>query len=196
MRINPYEVHILDPEFIDQVYPGSSVKTEKYPWAMKMFGLQYAFFATLNHDLHRMKRNAFAHYLSKASLLRLEPGIQSVIEVMVSRLHKLKGTGRVINLLDMYACMTADVIGHYAFAHAYNMMEDPDFAPHWHDTLMDVSKNGHLLKQFPFLLPMMQAMPEWLVKIVSPGTMTLINFQKVSVDKRYIDAELKYAGLP
>ncbi|KAL8943014.1 MAG: hypothetical protein Q9211_001143 [Gyalolechia sp. 1 TL-2023] len=178
VRISPYEVHIHDPEFIDQVYPGSAVRSEKYAWGMKMFGLRYAFLATQDHDLHRMRRNAFARYLSKASLQRLEPGIQSVVDTMVSRLHEIKGSGKVVNLLDLFACLTGDVIGQYAFASPYGLLEDPDFSPHWHQTMMGVSMNGHLLKQFGFLMPVMQAMPEWLVKMVTPGMMTLINFQK------------------
>ncbi|CAO1599046.1 hypothetical protein XANCAGTX0491_002791 [Xanthoria calcicola] len=60
VRINPYEIHIHDPEFIDEVYPGSSVRrTEKYEWAMRMFGVRFTFIATMDHDLHRLKRNKF-----------------------------------------------------------------------------------------------------------------------------------------
>ncbi|KAL8805262.1 MAG: hypothetical protein Q9200_005494, partial [Gallowayella weberi] len=178
VRISPYEIHINDPEYIDQVYPGSTVRTEKYPWAMKMFGLQNGFFITPDHDLHRIRRNAFAHYLSVASLRKLEPGIQSVVDTMVRRLHQLKGTGKVINLLDMYGSLTGDIIGQYAFATSYGFLEDPDFSPHWHRALMGVSINGHLLKQFGILLPIMQALPEWFVKLTSPGMMTLLDFQK------------------
>ena len=146
---------------------------------MKMFGLRYSFFATEDHDLHRIRRAAFAHYLSKASLQRLEPGIQSVVDNLVSRLHGLKESGKVLNLYNVYGALTGDVIGQYAFAQSYGFLQDPDFSPHWHHTMMDVSQNGHLLKQFGFLLPMMQAMPEWLVKLTTPQMMTLVNFQKV-----------------
>ena len=104
----------------------------------------------------------------------------SVIDIMLARMHALKGTGKVVNMLDMYACMTADVVGQYAFAEPYGLLEDPDFSPHWHDTLMDVSKNGHVAKQFGFLLPMMKTMPDWMVKLTAPGTMTLIDFQRVN----------------
>ncbi|KAL8720317.1 MAG: hypothetical protein Q9225_002804 [Loekoesia sp. 1 TL-2023] len=178
VRISPYEIHIHDPEFIDQVYPGSQVRNEKYAWSMRMFGVRYTFFATLDHDLHRMRRNAFAHYLSKASLQRLEPGIQSMVDFMVYRLNEIKGTGKVINLLDLFACLTGDVIGQYAFANPYGLLNNPDFSPHWHQMMMSVSMNGHLLKQFGFLMPLMKTMPEWLVKMTTPGTMMLINFQR------------------
>lgn len=179
IRISPYEVHISDPEYIDQVYPGSHVRTEKYPWSQKMFGLKYAFFVTFDHDLHRIRRSAFAHYLSKASLQRMEPGIQSVVDTMVRRLHEVKGTGQIINCFDLFGSLTGDVIGQYAFAHSYDFLEDPDFSPHWHNILMDVSKSGHLVKQFGLMLPMMKAMPEWMVKLTIPNMIPLLNFQKV-----------------
>ncbi|KAL8774346.1 MAG: hypothetical protein Q9209_001097 [Squamulea sp. 1 TL-2023] len=178
VRISPYEVHISDPEFIDQVYPGSAVRTEKYPWSQKMFGLQHGFFVTIDHDLHRIRRNAFAHYLSKASLQKLEPGIQSVVDTMVRRLHEVKGTGKIINCKDLFGCLTGDVIGQYAFAQAYNFLEDPDFSPHWHQVLMDVSMNSHVLKQFSIMLPMMKAMPRWMVKLTTPNMVPLLKFQE------------------
>ncbi|KAL8836577.1 MAG: hypothetical protein Q9176_006214 [Flavoplaca citrina] len=178
IRISPYEVHISDPEWIDQVYPGSHIRTEKYPWSQKMFGLKHGFFVTFDHDLHRIRRNAFAHYLSKASLQRLEPGIQSVVDTMVRRLHEVKGTGKIINCFDLFGSLTGDVIGQYAFAQSYGFLEDPNFSPHWHDILMDVSKGSHMLKQFGFMLPMMKAMPEWMVKLTTPNMIPLMKFQK------------------
>ncbi|KAI4221052.1 MAG: hypothetical protein L6R36_007164 [Xanthoria steineri] len=184
VRISPYEIHIHDPEFIDEVYPGSSVRrTEKYGWAMRMFGVRFTFIATIDHDLHRLKRNNFAPYLSKATLQKLEPGIQSVIDHMVFKLREIQGTGKVFNLLDLFSCLTADVMGQYAFAQSYGLLDGPDFSPHWHKTLMEVSMNGHLLKQFGFLMPLMKAMPIWLVELTSPGTMTLIKFQRMFRDQ-------------
>ena len=107
VRINPYEIHIHDTEFIDEVYPGSSVRrTEKYEWAMRMFGIRFTFIATIDHDLHRLKRKNFAPYLSKATLQKLEPGIQSVIDHMVFKLREIQGTGKVFNLLDLFSCLT------------------------------------------------------------------------------------------
>lgn len=33
IRINPFEIHIMDPEYIDQVYAGSFKCRDKYKWA-------------------------------------------------------------------------------------------------------------------------------------------------------------------
>ena len=164
---------------IDEVFPNQQKRSMKWGWAMKMFGLRTAFFVTESHELHRIRRGIFAHYLSKATLQRLEPGIQSVMDKLVSRLEGLKGSSRNVNLLDVYACLTGDVIGQYAFAQTYGFLDDPDFSPHWHNLMMDVSQNGHVLKQFAWIMPLTQAMPDWLVKLIQPQMMSLIGFQRV-----------------
>ena len=144
-----------------------------------MFGIRSAFLVTESHELHRIRRNALAHYFSKQSLRDLEPGVQSQVDKLVSRLQSLKGTGTAINLLDVYACLTGDIIGQYAFAKPYGFLDDPDFSPYWHKIMIEVSQNGPMLKQFGWMLPLMQSMPDWMVLKTNPLMMTLINFQKV-----------------
>ena len=146
---------------------------------MKMFGLRTSMFSTESHELHRIRRAALAHYFSKASLQKLEPGVQSQIDKLVARLQKLKGSGTILNLYDVFACLTGDVIGQYAFAKPYGFLDEQDFAPYWHQMAMDVSQNGPMLKQFGWMLPLMESMPKWLVKIVQPRMMQLIDFQAV-----------------
>lgn len=178
VRINPYEIHIDDPEFLDSVYPGPLVRTEKYHWARTMFSLKTGHFGTASHELHRIRRAAVANFFSKAALQRLEPGVQYVIDKLVYRLEGLKDTGRPVNLYDVFACMTADVISQYSFAESYEFLDDQDFAPHWHQTLLHLSITIPLLKHLGFLRPVLESMPEWLVKIVQPSVLQLISQQK------------------
>ena len=180
MRINPYEVHINDSEYIDEVYPGAQIRTMKYGWAVREFGLKYAGFATESHELHRIRRSAVAHYFSKASLQRLEPGIQSVIDKLMGILNNLKGSGKVINLIDMYACLTGDIISRYAYAKELGFLDDPDFSPWWHKLIMEVSINGHFMKQFPWMLELLMSLPKSVVEKMNPLMGSLIEFQLVS----------------
>lgn len=164
---------------IDEVYPNQQKRSMKWDWAMRMFGMKTAFLVTESHELHRIRRGVFAHYLSKATLQRLEPGIQSVMDKLVSRFQGLKGSSRNVNLLDVYACLTGDVVGQYAFAQTYGFLDDPGFSPYWHNIMMEVSQNGHVLKQFGWIMPLTKAMPDWLVKFIQPQMMSLLNFQRV-----------------
>lgn len=164
---------------IDEVYPNQQKRSMKYGWAMKMFGLKTGVLATESHELHRIRRGIFAHYLSKATLLRLEPRIQSVLDHLLSRFQELKGSGRSVNLLDVFACLTGDIIGQYAFARTYGFLDDPDFTPSWHKMIMAVSQNGHVVKQFSWLMPLMIAMPDRLIKMTLPQMLALLEFQRV-----------------
>ena len=38
VRINPHEIHINDPEYIEEVYAGPSKKRDKYRWIARMLG--------------------------------------------------------------------------------------------------------------------------------------------------------------
>jgi hypothetical protein len=38
VRINPYEIHVNNPEYFHMIYSNSSRKTDKWEWSAKMFG--------------------------------------------------------------------------------------------------------------------------------------------------------------
>ena len=181
VRISPYELHINDPDYYDQLYVGAAVrKSDKYPWAARMFGRSTSMFSTIPHDLHRIRRAAMAPFLSMQSVQRLEPTIQVVVNKLVTRFRDLQGSGTSVNLIHAYAALTGDIIAQYGFAKSYGLMDSRDFTPQWHKSWMSVSENGYMLKQFAWLEPAMRSMPFWLVKMLSPQTMVLINMQDVS----------------
>ncbi|MCJ1465823.1 hypothetical protein MMC07_004442 [Pseudocyphellaria aurata] len=178
VRINPYEIHINDPEYIDDVYPGSSRRTMKWDWAAKMFATKSATLSTISHELHRTRRGSLASFFSKSSVQQLEPVVQSVVKTLVLRLQALKGSGTNLNVLNLYSSLTGDIISQYAFGRSYNFLDTSDFAPHWSEAWLATSRNGHLLKQFGWLEPILRRMPAWMVKYVSKDTLLVINMQK------------------
>lgn len=52
--------------------------------------------------------------------------------------------------------------------------------------MMEVSQNGHMLKQFGWMMPLMKAMPPWLVQVVQPQMMALLQLQQVSFYPQYL----------
>lgn len=144
VRMNSYEIHINDPEYIDEVYPWGSRRTIKWDWSAKMFASQSASFSTPSHELHRIRLGSLALFFSKGSVQELEPVVQSVVDKMVSRLQALRGSGTNVNVIHLYSRLTGDIILQYAFASSYYFLDDPDFAPHWSEKWMRVSEQGHL----------------------------------------------------
>lgn len=179
IRINPYEIHINDPEYIDEIYVGSSRKTNKYPWAMIMFGNSSSVFSTINHDLHRSRRAAVAPFLSTLSVQKLEPVVKSVVNKAMLRLQNTRGSGAPTDLIDLYTALTSDIISQYAFGRSFNHLDRPGSTKEWHQMWMNVSENGHLIKQYPSILPLMESMPMWMVKLTKPAMLGFFEMQKV-----------------
>ncbi len=180
VRISPYELHIKDADYHDELYPGPSVrKTNKYHWTMKMFGPSQSTFQTADHDLHHIRRAALMPFFSTASVKKVEPFIQEVTDKLTARLYGLKGSGKPINLLDVFSSFTGDVTGKYAFNKDFGYLDTPDFAPWWHQTIMDFSENGHKFKQFEWLEPLQRNLPRWFVKIVNPQVLSIFAMNDV-----------------
>lgn len=151
----------------------------KWDWSARMFATKSATFSTLSHELHRTRRGSLASFFSKSSVQQLEPAVQSVVEKLVLRLQALKGSGTNLNVVNLYSCLTGDIISQYAFGRSYNLLDNSDFAPHWNEMWLATIRNGHLLKQFGCLEPILRRMPAWIVKYVANDTLQVINVQKV-----------------
>ena len=136
IRISPYELHINDPDYHEELYRGSR-RIERNPWATKQFGPSTSVFATVTQELHRIRRAPLAPFFSTKSVQLLEPAVQSVVDELASRLRDLQGTDGVVNVIHMYCALTLDVISKYTFGRAYGVVNSPDFAAHWHQLVMN-----------------------------------------------------------
>ena len=179
IRINPYELHIMDPEFYDQLYAGPTSRRDKWAWPLSMFGNSESMFGTVPHDHHRLRRVPLNPYFSKQSVTRLEPLIRGTIEKLCGRFEELRKSGELFEIGRAYTALTTDIITTYSFSKTYGCIDDPNWKHEWPDAMFQGSKSCHLNKQFKWVLPMMQATPEWIVKRLNPAVMNIINFQRV-----------------
>ncbi|KAI9767291.1 MAG: hypothetical protein M1839_004535 [Geoglossum umbratile] len=181
VRINPYELHISDPDYYDELYSGPSKKRDKWAWSAKMFGNTESMLGTVPHEHHRIRRSVINPYFSKQSVARLEPTIQSIADILCDRLRGFQRSGGVLNLGHAYSALTTDVITEYCFARSYGFLGKDDFGSEWPTVLMQASEMSHLMKQFGWLYPLMDGLPNWFVQWANPPLMYLINFQRVRV---------------
>lgn len=73
-----------------------------------------------------------------------------------------------------------DVAMQYAFARCDHRIEAKDFDPSFHDASIVGSTMGHLTKQITWILPLMQAMPDWVTIRLNADMASYVNLQKVS----------------
>ena len=176
-RINPYEIHINDPDFYEELYVGPSKgKSDKWYWSMRMFG-QYdlSSFDTLDHDKHRMRREPWNPFFSKSAVARLQPTlIQRCVDKLCDRLAEHAADGKTVVMEHAYACLTAEVISEYSFPKGYGLLDRSEFSSEHYDAMMALTKMSHLLKQFGWLFPLLNAMPLWLMRWLSPQTYLVV----------------------
>ena len=151
----------------------------EYEWSVRGFGPTLYIFGTIPHELHRTRRGAVAPFFSKALVQQFEPSVQMMIDKLISRLETYKGSGNVVNMVNMYPCLTTDVICQYAFASPYGYLDQPTFSPAWHKAVMEASEGYQFFKQFPWLETMMRQIPVSIVKKMVPTLGSL--FQLIEV---------------
>ncbi|KAK8026464.1 hypothetical protein PG991_003520 [Apiospora marii] len=182
IRINPHELHVRDPDYYDLLYAGptSGQRRDKWAWSVNMFANSQSGFGTVPHDLHRARRAALNPFFSKQAIAqRVEPHIiRPLLTQMCARFERLRRTGEVLNVIEAYAALTTDVITRYAFDASYGCVGDPDWRAEWPRAMVEGTKTCHLNKQFPWVVPLMRAVPEGVVGWLNPAVLHLINFQK------------------
>ena len=124
--INPYEVHIIDPKYYDQLFNGSSKKSDKWAWSTILFGTPEATFGTIAHNHHRIRRGVLSHFFSKRAVVRLGPNKQALVDKLCDRLRENYETEQPMNLFHLYSALTMDVIPTYCFASSSHCLDKKD----------------------------------------------------------------------
>lgn len=105
-------------------------------------------FKTIDHDLHRQRRNQLSPFFSKASVRTLEPLILNKIDRLCTRLEEESG---VVTLTHAFVALTVDIISSVCFGVPYGYLENKHFAREWHANLVSSSRAGSSIRQFPWL---------------------------------------------
>ena len=108
-----------------------------------MFGSTDMTFGTIGHSLHRKRRRAFQNFFSKASIRRLEPTIQSLVNRLCDKLSEKADTGEPVNMVHAYSALTQDVITEYCFSDCRNVLEMKDFSPMYYELVHKPSELTH-----------------------------------------------------
>jgi hypothetical protein len=176
VRINPHEIHIIDPEFFDELYVHAK-KLDKYKWWTNLAGADGSSFSTIPHELHRLRRGALNPFFSVRSVSRLEPLIRSKVEKLCSRLNAAAQAGEVVRLDAAFMALTMDVICDYSFALDPRYLDEADFKLEWKQTIITAFEGGALGRQFPWMLPLMKRLPIPLVTLLNPPLGFILRWQ-------------------
>ncbi|KAG6354277.1 hypothetical protein INS49_004882 [Diaporthe citri] len=171
IRISPWELHISDPDFYDTLYVGHSAprRTEKYWNTVRYFGLDLCVFSTVDHDVHRIRRNALNPLFSMAAVRSLQPIIHERIDMAMRRMKDFIDEDKVLNATYMFSAYTNDVVETYCFARCQHRLEHPDFDPHSRDAAFEGATSVHIMKHIWWVYDIMNHFPTSIVKAINTG---------------------------
>ncbi|KAK3389163.1 cytochrome P450 [Podospora didyma] len=176
VRINPYEIHIMDPDFYHELY-ASNRALDKYRWWTNLAGADGSGFSTVPHSLHRLRRSAMDPFFSARSVTQLEPVLRSKVEKLSARFQGLADTKEILRLDAAFMALTMDIICDYAFAKDRKYLDEPDFQLRWKETIIGAFEGGALGRQFPWMLPLMKKLPLSVVSAMNPAVGYLFQWQ-------------------
>jgi hypothetical protein len=180
VRISPFEIHVKDPEWYDELYTNGSRKRDKSAWFVGRSGGN-SVFGTIHHDHHRLRRSALNPFFSKRSIAAFEPVIQSTMDQLCLALKSHILSGDPVELQTAYMALTLDVISQYAFGESLGLVQKPGFSPEWNKMLHATIEAGIMNRHFPWLADVMMSLPTWLAASISGPVAFFVQIQRVSI---------------
>jgi cytochrome P450 len=177
VRVNPYEIHINDPDFYHEIYHGNKWITHRdHFYNLGHLGGGLAF--TREHHLHKERRDALSPYFSMQSIRALEPRITTVVEHMMARMRHAMHEQEVIDLVEVSSAFAFDVISEYAFGKegGFNLMLKPEIGKAWTDLSSTIIKTNPFARQFPWLVRLQLSIPESVMAKASKDLAMMISW--------------------
>ena len=176
VRITPREVHVIDPEFYEEIYAPASRRREKDPKAVPALGLTTSMVATVSHEHHHFRRNILKDFFSKRSILDATPLIDERMSVLHKRLDEFQEKRTTISLDDAYAALVSDIVTTWISGHPSHFLEDENFNSRPRRAVEDTLKMVHINRFFPWIGKLQRKIPLKYVSTLFPGKAALLNF--------------------
>lgn len=106
IRINPSELHVMDPDFLEILYAGYGHKRDKWDFDTQAFRTGGATLTTNSHDLHRIRRAALSPFFSKATVRKLQPLVDVKVDQLLDRFTEFQGTQYILVANHIFAAFT------------------------------------------------------------------------------------------
>lgn len=169
MRIKPYELHINDPYFSDDLF-SFKAKLDRDVGATQHFGMDDATVFTVPYNEHKYRRAALAPFFGRNMVLT--PNCTNIVtrqvERLCSRIEEHRGTKQPMNIGLAFKCLATDVISEYALGNSYDLLDTPDFSAAWFEAQRGTGEYVLLGKHFPLLIPLLRRLPSALITLLSP----------------------------
>ncbi|KAL9094343.1 MAG: hypothetical protein Q9165_003484 [Trypethelium subeluteriae] len=194
VRISPYELHIDDPSFFNEIYRRDG-RWDKYDFSTKAQTIPGAAVFTADHEIHKRRRAPLNPFLSQPAVAKRMDLVQDKIALLQNRISDLAERRTAFNIGNAFSAMTVDIVTDYVMGQSYNSLTFPDFNANFVRMLQAAGTIWRYNKHIPFLGYMMRLMPLSLVeKIGDDKTKSFLTFMKVSEARTQDIMDSHHAG--
>ncbi|KAH8897428.1 trichodiene oxygenase [Thozetella sp. PMI_491] len=160
----PYEIHIHDPSYYDQLYRQDG-RWNKYSFAVDGFSAYTATICTVDHDVHRARRQSLNPFFSKSKVYGKQRIIRENVRKLCYRLAKFADSGETVNIGAAISALTRDVSTTFILGLNYNSLDRKDFDVGMTNVFKGSGGIWRLTKHVPWFGPTMKRIPvEWIMK--------------------------------
>ena len=165
--------------FYETLYSASR-PLEKLPHLQNIFDNPTSAFATPQHHDHRVRRAALNPFFSKRKVTLRAPEIQRRMDKVCERIaQEYADTGEVLTLNHAFSCWTTDNIVDFTFERKYNFIDAPHFRAVFPDAMKALYGTAHYLVQFPWLVTLLNRLPDSVIKFLRPEMESFLQFKGV-----------------
>jgi cytochrome P450 len=134
-------------------------------------------FDAIHHDQHHRRRAAVGPYFSRQKVIDFSPYIQAYADKLCNRLiNEYRGSSKVLNINEAWAAFVSDPITYYTFAFSYDFLDFPDFITPFTTSIRKLAQSLHIAGHFPWILTLLQSIPESLVAVLNPDMVPVFQF--------------------
>ncbi|KAK0611290.1 cytochrome P450 CYP682H1 [Immersiella caudata] len=171
VRINPWELHIRDPNW-NEVYKVAR-RAHKPLWYYRFLGPPDNAFSSVCAESHRRRREAINPYFSPAAIARHQPEVERL----------LRGTEKVVRLDDAFRALATDGATGFAFRKPFGHLDSPDFEHAGNRALRMLGWLGVVNRHLRgvVLWGFKTLMPQWLALKINPGSLGVRGFYTTSL---------------
>ncbi|GAB1198712.1 hypothetical protein APSETT444_008040 [Aspergillus pseudonomiae] len=140
VRINPNEVHIIDPTFYNEIYASGMRKRDKYEGFVRSLAADESTVSTVGSEKHRFRRGILQNFVSKRSVIESSSAISERVEKLMRRLEVFEKTQTPVALDAVFSALTCDMITYICFGKDWKFLDHEDFNGDIHQTGVDFAK--------------------------------------------------------
>ena len=130
---------------------------------------------------HRARRAALAPFFSKQRIASISKFISSKAHRLCNRLdEEFKGGSEPVTLSNCFTAFTFDIVTFYAFARSFDYMEHEAFTGPFTNAAKALATTLHTMGHFPWLLAVLQSLPQRLSMALDSNMGAVFAFHGVS----------------